>query len=160
MHLAEIFPRVIAADISRSHLSLCREELVRSGRKNVELHHLTEVDRLSSLPPYDFFCSFIVLQHNPPPLTKLLLERILGKLDRGGAGVFQVMTYRAGYGFNLKDYLAHPPSPSMEMHVLPQPAVFAAIAAAGCRAFEAREDSFASFRSPDILSNTFFVEKP
>ena len=40
----------------------------------------------------------------------------------------------------------------------PQSAVFATVAAAGCRVFEVREDSFAAY-SHDILSDTSF-EKP
>jgi hypothetical protein len=157
-----MFPRMIAADISRSHLAMCREEVQRSGQHNVEFHHLTELAQVEALPAFAFLYSFMVLQHNPPPMAKQLLRHLLGKLDRGGAGVFQVRTYLAGYRFDLRHYLmAPPPDPQQfEMHVLPQAAVFEVIADAGCRVVQVREDCCAGIRSCDLLSNTFFVRKP
>jgi methylase of polypeptide subunit release factors len=158
--LAKMFPRVIATDISRSHLALCREEVQRRGLHNVELHHLTDPSQIEALPAFAFLYSFMVLQHNPPPVAKQLLRHLLGKMDRGGAGTFQVMTYQAGYQFDLRDCLGNPPPLQMEMHVLPQSTVFDAVADAGCRVVHMREDCFAGLRSRELLSNTFFVRKP
>lgn len=159
MHLSRLFPRVVAADISKFHLDVCGEELRRAALSNVELLCLTDVAQLQTMPRFDAFVSLIVLQHNPPPVIRLLLRSILERLAPKGIGVFQVMTWRAGYSFDLAHYLATPKPLHMEMHVFPQTAAFETIAAADCRVLEMREDSFASPRRSDILSNTFFVRK-
>lgn len=160
LQLAKLFPRVIGADISRFHLDVCREELRRNQADNVELLCLTEVGAIRNIPSFDFFVSLIVLQHNPPPVIKLLLEAILRKLNPGGIAIFQVPTYRNGYSFDLANYLHKPTPLHMEMHVLPQQEVFSIITATGCRVVEVREDSFASGRTSQSLSNTFFVQRP
>lgn len=159
LQLAGMFPRVIGADISHFHLDICKEELRRAGFSNVELLCLTDAANLQEIPEFDFFVSLIVLQHNPPPVMKVLLETILAKLKPGGVGIFQIPTYRKGYRFDLGEYLHHPGLPHMEMHVLPQPVVFEVIGRSGCRVIEVREDSFASGRTSESLSNTFFVRK-
>ena len=159
LHLSRIFEQVIGADISRSHLSVCRDELRQNNVENVSLICITDVKQLQDLPNFDFFCSFIVLQHNPPPVIKLMLEYLLNKLTPGGIAIFQVPTYRQSYRFDLFQYLRHPPSPHMEMHVLPQPHVFSTLKKTNCELMEIREDGWADGRSPDSLSNTFFVRK-
>jgi len=159
LQLGQVFPRVIAADISRFHLDICREELQRAGRQNVELLCLSDVDDLKALPPLDVFVSIIVLQHNPPPMIKVLLRTILERLAPKGVAVFQLMTWREGYEFDLQKYLDAPRARGMEMHVIPQPVVFATVAAAGCHVLEVREDSFVASRSNDRISNTFFVRR-
>jgi SAM-dependent methyltransferase len=159
MHLARLFPRVIAADISRFHLDICREELRERAIDNVEPFCLDAPARLAQMPPIQAFCSFIVLQHNPPPVITFLLDGILGKLSRGGVAVFQVPTWRKGYRFSLARYLAFPMRLHMEMHVLPQEQVFRIIARNGCRVVEVREDGWADGRTAETISNTFFVMK-
>ena len=45
---------------------------------------------LDTLPEFDLFFSMIVLQHNPPPLIALMLEKIAARLRPGGVAVFAV----------------------------------------------------------------------
>ncbi len=158
-HLAKMFPRVVGVDISRFHLDVCREELHRQGVGNVTLACITDIARLRELPDFSFFCSFIVLQHNPPPVIRHLLECVLEKLRPGGIAVFQVPTWRRSYAFDLAAYLGSRESPHMEMHILPQATVFRVIREAGCELLEIREDGWAEGRNPHGLSNTFFVRK-
>jgi hypothetical protein len=109
--------------------------------------------------PFDLWFSRIVLQHNSPPIIALILQRALALLSPGGVAVFQVPTYARGYGFSLDRYLArlHDDS-AIEMHVLPQPVVFAIAEAAGCVAVEVLEDG--SIGVANWYSNTFVFRKP
>lgn len=153
--LAKTFPRVIAGDISASHLRLMREEV---GAAPVEGVLLTSPDAIGALPEYDVFFSCIVLQHNPPPIMALMLRAALTRLSPGGVGFFQVPTYSLGYTFETKAYAAALPAMGeMEMHVLPQRDVFAIAAACGCVVLEVREDGAAG--NLDGVSNTFLVQK-
>jgi SAM-dependent methyltransferase len=159
IHLARLFKSVIGVDISRFHLDVCREELKRADINNAILRCLESPQHLEDLPEFEFFCSFIVLQHNPPPVIVYLLELILNKLARGGLAIFQVPTYRRNYSFNLEHYLNYPTPPHMEMHVLPQPQIFKIIKRTNCQLLEVREDGWAEGRTPECISNTFFVVK-
>ncbi|MBN9421756.1 MAG: class I SAM-dependent methyltransferase [Candidatus Accumulibacter sp.] len=159
LHLSQIFESVIGADISKFHLDVCREELRQNGVKNVSLNCITDVRQLMELPRFDFFVSMIVLQHNPPPVIKFILECILDKLNPGGAAVFQVPTYRRSYRFDLSEYIGCPSPLHMEMHVLPQSEIFSILNNSRCDLVEVREDGWADGRTPNSLSNTFFVIK-
>lgn len=157
-HLAGMFGRIVAADISQFHLDLCRHELDRRGIGNVDLVRLASPAAVEDLPEFDVFCSFIVLQHNPPPVMAFLLDRILGKLRPGGVAVFQLPVLALNYRFDLDAYLTSPEPLHMEMHTLPQDKVFAIIRARGCRLVHLREDG-AVGRGPEWVSNTFYVVK-
>jgi SAM-dependent methyltransferase len=159
IHLADLFKSVIGVDISKFHLDVCREELKCADINNVTLVCLDSPQHLEDLPKFDFFCSFIVLQHNPPPVIAYLLDIILNKLAQGGVAIFQVPTYRSNYSFNLEHYLNNPAPLHMEMHVLPQPQIFNIIERNNCRLVEVREDRWAEGLTPECISNTFFVVK-
>jgi SAM-dependent methyltransferase len=86
----------------------------------------------------DLWYSRYTLQSYPPPLIGLILERALALLRPGGIAVFQVPTYAYGYSF---DAGTKPRAdPSVDRHVLPQPAVSAIAAAADCVTLEAFDD--------------------
>ena len=157
IHLARLFDSVVGADISKFHLDVCREELGRRRVRNVELLCLDSPARLEALSEIRFFCSFIVLQHNPPPVITYILDTVLARLGAGGAAVFQVPTWRRGYADDLDAYLRRPKRLHMEMHVLPQAHVHRIIARNGCRLLELREDGWAEGRTAATISNTFFV---
>lgn len=157
-HLSEIFNHVVAADISKLHLGICAEELKSKGVDNVELLTLNSPLELKKMNNFQLFCSFIVLQHNPPPVITFLLDTILKKLTPGGGAIFQVPVWEKDYAFDLIDYLHNPKPLHMEMHVLPQEQVFNIIYKNGCRLVEIREDSWTG-RAPERLSNTFYVVK-
>ena len=157
--LSQIFKRILAADISASHLELARENANRFRRDNIYFAHLDSFSTLGEkLPAFDVFVSVIVLQHNPPPLIDWLLRTILRNLRPGGIAYFQVPTYRINYSFKIKDYLHHTlPIGEIEMHVLPQHHVFQILHQNGCRALECREDGWTGIG--DMISNSIVAVK-
>ena len=64
-----------------------------------------------------------MLQHNPPPVQKFILESAFYALRRYGCAIFQIPTFRKNYGFSIKTYLQSE-APVMEMHALPMNVVF------------------------------------
>jgi SAM-dependent methyltransferase len=153
--LAKRFGRVIGADISRAHLDAARVAL--AGVANATLLHVSRLDDLAALAPYDFLYSRIVLQHNPPPVIAVILERLLGRLAPGGAAFVQVPVWIPGYQFRVAAYLAGLQTGPMEMHALPQRDLLAIVRQAGCVIRELREDPL----GPQFggISNTLVLEK-
>lgn len=155
--LARQFPRVLAADISALHLAMARKTMHEFGLNNISFSHLNKFAAYDSLPNFDVFFSIIVLQHNPPPLMKILLAKILGKLNPGGLAYFQIPTYALNYEFSAKGYLqtVNPPK-RVEVHYLPQPELFRIIRSAGCEVLECREDGAVGAAA---ISNRLLIRK-
>jgi 2-polyprenyl-3-methyl-5-hydroxy-6-metoxy-1,4-benzoquinol methylase len=156
--LARLFSQVIASDISLPHIDIARKTVERHGCTNVKWLKLDVLADLESLSELDAFFSVIVLQHNPPPVIAQILRTLLKKLKPNGIGYFQVPTYSQGYNFDVRDYLdnlVH--TGSMEMHVLPQDALFALVEECGCQLLEIREDDRTG--SPTMVSNAVLVRK-
>ncbi len=157
MWLGRHFRQVIAGDISAAHLEHARETARRAGLTNVSFLHLNAVGHYRRLPFFDVFFSVIVLQHNPPPLMAHVLEIILGKLAPGGIAYFQIPTYLARYEFSAASYLdSTAPVGDVEVHCVPQAALFEIVERAGCRVLEIREDSALG---ADAISNTLLLRK-
>lgn len=157
--LSERFEKVTGCDISEAHLRLAKEQLDARGARNIEWRHIREVADIVGLPKTDFVFSFIVLQHNPPPLIAHMIRAFLRALNPGGVALFQVPTYRLGYRFALADYLRNEGTRGdMEMHVLPQADVFAIASAEGCRPLEVIEDGQTGLRANE-MSNAFLIRK-
>lgn len=152
--LARRFGRVIGVDISAAHLAVAREELARAGIDNVEFRHMRGVDDYRALPAFDFVYSRIVLQHNPPPVQAAILESVLAGLTPGGVALFQVVTHARDYSYAVEADLLQ--RGGMEMHALPQMAVFRILAETGMRPVEVQEDDAAGdddrFRSHLFLA--------
>jgi SAM-dependent methyltransferase len=155
--LAPHFRKVHGVDFSESHLALAREALQRRGGANVELHRLGSIEEVSRLPQVDLIFSLIVLQHNPPPVMRELLEGLLQRLDTGGVAVIQLPTYLAGYRFDAREYLAAD-GHQMEMHALPQREVFASARKAGVEVLEILEDQWTGY-GVGSQSNTFVLRR-
>lgn len=156
--LAKTFHKVIGADISASHLAVAEGAIARSGRTNIELRLLDKPEAVEQLPAFEAFYSVIVLQHNPPPVMRWLLQTILLKLKPGGLAFFQLPTVGGGYAFEAAAYLQQPAdSLLMEMHVLPEDVVMEVLKATGCDLLEAREHD--CIGHPAWLSQTFLVRK-
>ena len=156
--LAPHVNRVIAADISASHLALAERALSSRGIANVEFVHLQSPTAMGELADFDVFVSLIVLQHNPPPIIARMLRTIFNRLRPGGLAYFQVPTYDLGYSFRAKSYLSQmEPARGMEMHVLPQRNVFEIAQTCNCRVIEVREDDWTG--NATGISNTFLVQK-
>jgi 2-polyprenyl-3-methyl-5-hydroxy-6-metoxy-1,4-benzoquinol methylase len=156
--LAPSVDRVIGVDISEPHLEHARRRQAHQGISNVEFRIIgPNLDDVATLPKADLIISFIVLQHNPPPIIAALLAALLARLNPGGLATFQLPVYSRGYVFSAAHYLAAPRSNDMEMHVLPQRKAHAIIREAGCEVIEIREDTMVW--SADYVSQTFLVRK-
>lgn len=157
-HLARHVREVVAVDISAAHLRLAREYMDEMRLENVRLEQLEAVDDLAGLGQFDAFFTVIVLQHNSPPVMARLLGAMLASLRPGGVGYFQVPTHRVGYHFRIDEYLARSNETEMEMHCLPQHALFELLTVHGCRLMEIREDDAAG-PAHRCISNTLLVQK-
>jgi SAM-dependent methyltransferase len=157
--LARRYRVVRAFDISASHLEAACRRMQACGISNVEFFLVREPQHLDALSGIDVFFSMIVLQHNPPPTIRLILERAMNGLNRGGLAYFQVPTYILGYQFDASSYLSHEQKdPVMEMHCLPQRDIFAILHKAGLMVREVQSDGWVG--CPDLyLSNTFLAER-
>lgn len=156
-HLARYFPRVLTCDVSRSHIRLAEAVLAAGGITNVSIVPAKLPD-FGMAQPFDAWFSRIVLQHNPPPIMRLILQRALKLLTEGGVAIFQVPTYAAGYRFRLDEYLARPEDAGeIEMHVLPQVEVFRIAECAGCFPLEVTEDE--SIGVQGWISSLFVLRK-
>ena len=156
--LAKTFRKVIGADISASHLAVAESAIARSGQTNIELRLLDRPEAVAQLPAFEAFYSLIVLQHNPPPVMRWLLQTILLKLKPGGLAFFQLPTMGGGYAFEAAAYLQQRPDVTlMEMHVLPQEVVLEVLKEAGCELLEAREHD--CIGHAEWYSQTFLVRK-
>ena len=155
--LVRRFKRVHAYDISEGHLAVAQQRLDDIGATNGQLH-LCSDSPLEPLEKCDVFFSRIVFQHNPPPVIHHLVKNAFQSLNPGGIAIFQVPTYRTGYSYSVEKWLAAKLTMEMEMHCLPQHAIFALIEEQGCELLEVREDGFTGFSS-QFVSNSFVVRK-
>lgn len=156
--IAEEFATVHAVDVSAPHLALAREWCEQRNVTNVGFVQLVAIEDLTELPMVDVVYSMIVLQHNPPPVMAALLSSVLGCLNPGGVAVVQIPTYDHRYRFDADRYPASS-GEGIEMHVLPQHAVFSTVADADCRVLEVFEDSWTGL-APKTVSNTFVIQRP
>ena len=157
--LSKLFASVEAFDISRAHIDIAEKGFRENGIENVNLHNIASLDDLESLPKVDVVFSVIVLQHNPPPVIATIYRKLLGALNPGGVAFVQIPTYRKGYSFDPETYLeSNFKEGELEMHYLPQRAIFEIAFDAGCVVVEVIEDYFTG-RPPNELSNTIMVRK-
>jgi SAM-dependent methyltransferase len=156
--LAQSFGYVIGCDVSPAHLAIARK-YCGSESPAVEFRRIGTRQDLRELPNVDLLYSIIVLQHNPPPLMADMLESLLRKLNPGGVAFFQVPTYGRGYSFETLPYLKSSKfHGSIEMHVLPQSAIFQIADRCSCAVLELREDSYINM--PRLfVSNTFLLRR-
>ena len=149
------FAKVTGCDVSAPHLMLARA----AAGAEVMFALVASPDFGMTLP-YDLWFSTLTLQHNPPPVIAAILRRAFALLAPGGLAVFQLPTERAGYAFDPATYLAAPEElDPVEIHLLPQAAVFALAAQAGCVPLEVREDCVI-WPPSACISNRFVFFKP
>ena len=103
--LANSFEHVYGYDISAALLAGADEHLARAGVNNATLRRIGRVEDIHDLERVDLVYSIIVLQHNPPPVIRLIVRAFLRALNPGGVAYFQVPTYREGYVFSPARYL-------------------------------------------------------
>lgn len=154
-HLAARFEHVYAVDISPGNLAACDAYLGELCVENVTTVLAQSLDDFDRLPMADCVYSFIVLQHNPPPIQKQILRRLFTRVRPGGVTLFQIPSDMKGYAFDAADYLASS-SPEMEMHCLPRPVVLAEMQAAGLQVLDVFPDDCLG----EYGSFTFFGIRP
>ena len=152
--LAERFEHTIALDISPGNLEICRAE-TRTTKGSVEPTLIQNPQELEKLPHFDLFVSYIVLQHNPPPIQYFVLNSALKLLRPGGLAMFQVPTMGMNYEFVVKNYLSEKAA-EMDMHVLPFSAIFKIFKQNDLTCIDIKHDFQAG---PAMLSNTFVAIK-
>jgi SAM-dependent methyltransferase len=156
--LSEIFPHVIAVDISAPHVRAAEENARKCNRSNIVFKHVNKIVLLQQLPIVDAFFTRFVLQHNPPPMAALTLNYLLSIVRPGGVGYFQISTYRPGYRFNSGSYLSKQGDHRIaEMHMFPQPELYKLLDDKGYRLLEVREDSGAGGQA--ISLNVLVMKK-
>ena len=153
-HLARAFKRVIAIDISPTHLALARQHVEATSAKNVEFVQATPENVMPGTG-YDLWYSRLVLQHNPPPVTLSILEKAFDGLPPRGAAIVHVRTWGNSYKFTVTEYLEDGPGRDMEMHATPQRAILAMADRCGCRIVEIHEEP----GHLDNVTNIFVFEK-
>jgi SAM-dependent methyltransferase len=146
-------------DISVSHIRLANEYVQQLNIKNISFSQIVGPQDIKNLPKVDLVFTVIVLQHNPPPIIRLIIQELIRALKKGGIAFFQVPTYRLGYKFSLKDYLEKGvEGDHIEMHLLPQHEIFDIISRENAKVIELLDDAWAGLRKGD-RSNTFVVQK-
>jgi SAM-dependent methyltransferase len=157
--LSSLFQSVIGLDISQPHLRLAQEYCARLGLNNVNFSQVSAAN-LMPAAGFDFWFSRLVLQHNPPPVAMAILKRAFRSLPLGGVAMFQVPVYKTGYQFSAQAYLASSLGEVMEMHCLPQKAIFDEAHRCGMRLLDIREDtSWSIGQQWEWLSNNFLFLK-
>jgi SAM-dependent methyltransferase len=157
--LARRYKRVVAFDISPSHLAAARERLRKENIDNVEFVLLDGTEGLSRLRGADIFFSLIVLQHNPPPIICEVLEHAFDGLTTGGIAFFQTPTYGSNYKFVLRDYFEGLYNQNeMEIHFVPQREIFSLFDRCNMLPLEARQDHCIG-NYDQWISNTFLAQK-
>jgi SAM-dependent methyltransferase len=152
--LAATFPTIVALDISRPHLELAQAHVKGLGYRNVTFLQVTPED-LHPISGYDLWFSKLVLQHNPPPVTLHILDKMFTGLAPAGVAVVHLRTYWIGYSFDVADYLANNAGQEMEMHVTPQKPILELAWRHGCCLLDVREEG----ATPEWLTNIFVFQK-
>jgi cyclopropane fatty-acyl-phospholipid synthase-like methyltransferase len=157
--LANEFENITALDISQGHIELARQRIDTLGIRNIDFQKISSLDFLASLQKYDFIFSVIVLQHNPPPVIAMLIEHFFRLLKDGGVAMFQVPVQIAGYEFSINDYIAEMGSrKAMEMHMLPQRAIFEIARRNNCSPLDVHNDNWTGAPAK-CISQTFVFKK-
>lgn len=155
--LADLFGQVLGYDVSPQHLDFARRVFNQRGIGNVTLQLIRGLDSIRGLPGCDAFFSIDVLQYFPPPIIVFVLRQMLDKLNRGGAGYFQVPTYILGYSFHTADFLLEEPvTERPKMHALPQDRLWGMVADCGCELLEIRD---VGTPGVNAVSNRILVRK-
>jgi 2-polyprenyl-3-methyl-5-hydroxy-6-metoxy-1,4-benzoquinol methylase len=129
-YLAPKFEKVIAFDISPGNISLA-ESYLAELRAKIGFRLMSSLEDFDYPEKIDVFISFMVLQHNPPPLQKFFLERIFNSLKPGGIFFFQTVTHAPSYQYSAEANFRYPAETESEMHCLPISNVFKIIEESG-----------------------------
>lgn len=121
VHFSSRYKKVYCVDFSNAHLEEAKQNCRLASISNAEFWFLESLDSMIKLPKVDIIYSFIVLQHNTPPVMAFLIHRLLECLNPGGLAFLHVPLAGLGYKFSKEDYLkSQTAGKSMEMHILPK----------------------------------------
>ena len=150
------FPCTYGIDISNSYLEIAKENLDSlSHLKYIKINKQKDIE---DLPNVDLIYSVLVLQHNPPPISSIIIKQFCRCLNPNGIAIFQIPTYNYYYKFIEKDYISSIISADeIDMHVLSQKEIFDIILKNNCKIIEIKKD-FWTGRLED-LSQTFVIQK-
>lgn len=112
----------------------------QAGISKVETMLLDSPETILRIAPFDFFFSLIVLQHNPPPIQKILIENALLKI-KGGGCLFQTPDLLPNYTFSAKEFLKSDQQ-VVDVHCLPKPVVMKLIHDHGLTVRDIQMDSW------------------
>jgi len=158
LNLANTFEKVIACDISTPHLRLAEQYIDDNDIHNVSFRNTLGPGDILEMPKVNTIVSTLVLQHNPPPLIAQYISSLLQIVKHGGVVFFQLPTYKRGYHFSVDAYIAHvDDNRIMEMHIIPQKAVFDIVKDCKCIVREVRENNLLG--DLESISNTFLIER-
>lgn len=153
--LAEVFDHVTGFDISPGNLKECDALVTANDVTNITTQLMTDIAQINQAPDFDVLFSLIVLQHNPPPVQKYILDILLSKVRPGGVAYFQLPTALPNYSFNAEDYL-NDEAKVMEMHAVPMHAVLDLLRVHGFELREVLQDQFTGMPG----SHSFMAVKP
>jgi len=139
-HLAAQFRELVAVDISPGNLRECVQALQACGQGHVQMVQIAAPDDVKALGPMDLLFSRMVLQHNPPPVQRFMLEALLFQLRPGGIACFQTITAGRNYRFSVERHALRHKTVDFELHALPMQRVLSLIEAAGCRLVDVFRD--------------------
>ena len=137
VNLPSTIQKVNCVDFSAAHLHETGEN-VKRRRLSGERYSFYEIASFHGL--YDLPCgqdiihSFIVLQHNTPPVIEKTIRILLGLLSPGGIAILHLPIAKARYEFNVDEYLSDENcGRSMEMHILPRANLYRLAEGCGCQ---------------------------
>jgi 2-polyprenyl-3-methyl-5-hydroxy-6-metoxy-1,4-benzoquinol methylase len=156
-HLAQNFQNMIGVDISPANMGVCRAYMQELGLKNTDLRLMKEITELEAIGEFDAFVSFIVIQHNPPPIQKYILDTLLEKLRPGAVFLFQTIVNSPGYVYSAEGNFRYKEGLDYEMHCLPMQHIIQTIAKHQLTLLDVLKDRQGGW---GIDSVTFFGVKP
>lgn len=137
-----------------------RDALQERGIQRAELLPLRSFldAELEARRTCDIFYSVMLLQHAPPPVSLLLLDVGLGRINPGGYAYFQAPCHIYDYQFATDAYLSTLPETdnSGEIHALPQACILRLLARHGMVPIEVLPEQRLG---PMGFSFTFFAQK-
>ena len=124
VNLPESIKKLNCVDFSSAHLeeAIKNLKLHRKSNNNYAKYLINSYHDLEKLPKnQDIIHSFIVLQHNTPPIIEKIIGFLLNSLSSKGLAILHIPIAKNNYNFNTVDYLEDKSSgKAMEMHILPK----------------------------------------
>ncbi len=152
-YLAHHFKTVTGIDISPGNLRVCAAYLNELGLHNTDLRLMKNLSELETLEGFDAFISFLVIQHNEPPIQKYMLDTVLAKLRPGGVFMFQTIVNAPGYAYSVEGNFNYKDVQGYEMHALPMQHILKIIQKHGLTLLDVLKDRQGGW---SVDSYTFF----